>query len=204
MILITKTSDQTRQRGHTLSCVCVCVFIELPITAQSGLVIYSFYATAFNPPGGYFSEHILSLKCACIQSQLLAILPRLSASARREIWRRKRGKGWTGLFLSNTWVKVVARRLAQQIDREIRQTESTTAHSPCNLPLQTQQFRHHHHHRTVQHTVQYCSSGVVITPPSPFSIQSMIVLVSRLHPPIFPSQARELPQAIGPGVEQQS
>ena len=33
MILVTKTSDQTRQRGHTLS-VCVCVFTKLHITAQ--------------------------------------------------------------------------------------------------------------------------------------------------------------------------
>ena len=33
MILITKTSDQTRV------CVCVCVFIKLHITAQSGPVI---------------------------------------------------------------------------------------------------------------------------------------------------------------------
>ena len=36
-------------------CVCVCVFIKLHITAQSGLVIYSFYATVCNPPGGYLS-----------------------------------------------------------------------------------------------------------------------------------------------------
>ena len=36
-------------------CVCVCVFIKLHITAQSGPVIYSFYATACNPPGGYLS-----------------------------------------------------------------------------------------------------------------------------------------------------
>ena len=33
MILVTKTSDQTRV------CVCVCVYIKLHITAQSGLVI---------------------------------------------------------------------------------------------------------------------------------------------------------------------
>ena len=33
----------------------VCVFIKLHITAQSGPVIYSFYATACNPPGGYLS-----------------------------------------------------------------------------------------------------------------------------------------------------
>ena len=38
MIPVTKASDQTRQRGHTL-CVCVCVLIKLHITAQSGPVI---------------------------------------------------------------------------------------------------------------------------------------------------------------------
>ena len=31
------------------------VFIKLHITAQSGPVIYSFYATVCNPPGGYLS-----------------------------------------------------------------------------------------------------------------------------------------------------
>ena len=36
--------------------VCVCVFIKLHMTAQSGPVIYSFYATACNPPGGYLSK----------------------------------------------------------------------------------------------------------------------------------------------------
>ena len=35
--------------------VCMYVFIKLHITAQSGPVIYSFYATACNPPGGYLS-----------------------------------------------------------------------------------------------------------------------------------------------------
>ena len=33
-------------------CVCVCVFIKLHITAQSGPVLYSFYAIACNPPRG--------------------------------------------------------------------------------------------------------------------------------------------------------
>ena len=36
-------------------CMYVCIFIKLHITAQSGPVIYSFYATACNPPGGYLS-----------------------------------------------------------------------------------------------------------------------------------------------------
>ena len=46
MIPITKPSDQTRQKGHTMCvcvclcvCMCVCVFIKLHITAQSGPVI---------------------------------------------------------------------------------------------------------------------------------------------------------------------
>ena len=39
MILVTKTSDQTRQRDTLSLLVCVCVFIKLHITAQSGLVI---------------------------------------------------------------------------------------------------------------------------------------------------------------------
>ena len=39
--------------------MCVCVFIKLHITAQSGPVIYSFYATVCNPPGVcVFSSHL--------------------------------------------------------------------------------------------------------------------------------------------------
>ena len=34
--------------------VCLCVFIQVRITAQPGPVIYSFYATSCNPPEGYF------------------------------------------------------------------------------------------------------------------------------------------------------
>ena len=56
MILVTKTSDQARHR------VCVCVFIKLHITAQSGPVIYSFYATACNPPESYLSYCV----CVCV------------------------------------------------------------------------------------------------------------------------------------------
>ena len=46
----------------SLHFVCVCVFIKLHITAQSGPVIYSFHATVCNPPGGcvcvcVFSSH---------------------------------------------------------------------------------------------------------------------------------------------------
>ena len=47
MILVTKTSDPTQQRGHTLSTctnlvcmyVCMYVFIKLHLTTQSGPVI---------------------------------------------------------------------------------------------------------------------------------------------------------------------
>ena len=45
----------TTGNGNGVVCVCVCVFIKLHITAQSGPAIYSFYATACNPPGGYLS-----------------------------------------------------------------------------------------------------------------------------------------------------
>ena len=43
MILVTKTSDQTRQRGHTLStctnlCVCVCVCVVFPFILDVRLV----------------------------------------------------------------------------------------------------------------------------------------------------------------------
>ena len=38
--------------------VCMYVFIKLHITAQSGPVIYSFYATACNPPGMYVCMYV--------------------------------------------------------------------------------------------------------------------------------------------------
>ena len=46
MILVTKTSDQTRV------CVCVCVLIKLHIATQSGPIILAFYATRIDPPKG--------------------------------------------------------------------------------------------------------------------------------------------------------
>ena len=107
---------------------------------------------------------------------------------------------------SNTWVKLIARRLAQQIKRRNRQTGSPTADSPRNLSIQTRQSRHHH--RTVQHTVlqqQWCHD--VIPPPSPSNdvIQCRhdrcVWCGSGLHPHIFPFYARKSPQAVGPGVE---
>ena len=50
----------------------------------------------------------------------------------------------------------------------MRQTGSTTANSLCNLPLPIQQFRPSPWNRAT-----YCSSGVIIPPPSPFSTQSV-------------------------------
>ena len=41
MILITKTSDQTRQRGCMYVCMYACIFIKLHIAAQFGPVILS-------------------------------------------------------------------------------------------------------------------------------------------------------------------
>ena len=48
------------QFGCVCVCVCVCVFIKLHLTAQSGPVIYSFHATACNPPG-----------CVCVCCHLI-------------------------------------------------------------------------------------------------------------------------------------
>ena len=36
----------------------MCIYIKLHITAQSGSVVYSLYATACNPPGGYLIVNI--------------------------------------------------------------------------------------------------------------------------------------------------
>ena len=44
-----------RTQNGFMMYVCVCVFIKLHITAQSGPVIYSFYVNVCNPPGGYLS-----------------------------------------------------------------------------------------------------------------------------------------------------
>ena len=81
---------------------------------------------------------------------------------------RKRAKWRTGLSLSNTWIKLVARRLAQQVKTRIRQTGSTAVYSPCNLPLQTQQSRPPR--QTVQRT------AAVVSPFRPIPL-SMCVCV---------------------------
>ena len=60
MILITKTSDQTRQRGVCVCvCVCVCVrvFIKLHITT---------YATRINPTQGGTNDIYYENMCVCV------------------------------------------------------------------------------------------------------------------------------------------
>ena len=54
--------------------MCVCVFIKLHITAQSGPVIYLFYATACNPPGAYL--------CVCVSLCSSVPYPRLYCGIR--------------------------------------------------------------------------------------------------------------------------
>ena len=115
-------------------------------------------------------------------------LPRnqLQRTAQRKIWGRKRGKWWTGLFPSNTWVNLDARHLAQQIETGIRPTGSTTVNSHRNLPLQSQQSRPPH--PTVQRTAAVVSSFR----PLPLSIPNR--RVSRLHPPhIFSFYVKKIP-----------
>ena len=52
--------SKRRQQQRMTVCMYVCIFIKLHITAQSGPVIYSFYATACNPPGGYLCMYVWS------------------------------------------------------------------------------------------------------------------------------------------------
>ena len=104
-----------------------------------------------------FREHILGWKCACIQTQLFSPLRRPGEKK----WGRKRRKWWTGVSPSYTWVKLVARRLAQQIETGFRQTGGTTADSPCTLPFQTQQPRLRHH--AVQLTYSTAAAAAVVS-----------------------------------------
>ena len=92
------------------------------------------------------------------------------------MWGRKRGKWWTGLYPSNTWVKLVSCRLTQQIETGIRQTGSTMANSSYNLLLQTQQSRPPIKPCTV---LQQCD--VVIPPSSSFNTQSVRVPTTPAH-----------------------
>ena len=120
-------------RVQVTVCECVymfvCILIKLDITSQSGPVSYSFYGTVLYVihRGVTFRKHIFGWKCACIQPHLLSPLRRLPAgmslprhqlqrSDRRKIWGRKRGIWWIGLSPSTTWVKLVDRRLAQQME----------------------------------------------------------------------------------------
>ena len=52
--------------GRVFPLVCACVFIKLHITAQSGPVIYSFYATRVDPPWGEVCV------CVFIKLQIIA------------------------------------------------------------------------------------------------------------------------------------
>ena len=92
-------------------------------------------------------------------------------------------------------VKLVSRRLAQQIETGIRQTRSTMVNSPCNIPLQTQKSRPPH--QTVQRTAAVVSSFRPLPPSTPNRC------VSRLHTHIFSFYVRKSPPAIGPGLEHQ-
>ena len=124
----------------------MCVFIQ--ITTQSDPAIYSFCSTYFMypPTWGFLLVNILlAKKCACTQLQLLSSLRPLLAITllpRHQLLynplpEEKDGDEDAGnvgqACPSNTWVKLVARRLAQQIETGIRQTGSTVANSPCNL-----------------------------------------------------------------------
>ena len=124
-----------------------------------------------------------------------------NALRRGKTCAQKRWKWKTGLPPSKTSVKLVARRLGQT-ERGIRQTESTTANSPCNFPIQkgiTRQSRHHH--QTVQRTVlqQWCRHYASL----PFQhtigddVMSSGPDYARTY---FPSTQENPPQPIGPGV----
>ena len=125
--------------------------------------------------GVTFREHNLVWKCACIQPQLISPLRRLSAGTsalRHQHYSALTGeKG--GDENTRNGGQVCPPPTHRQIDRRNRQTGSTMADSPCNLLIRTRQSRHHR--QTVQRTVQYCSSGVVITPPSSLNTQSVRV-----------------------------
>ena len=169
MVLVTKTSDQPRQRGRVCVCVCVCVcvFTELHITAQSGLITYSFYATVCNPLGGYVSRSYswLETRMHSATTSLLTTTafgrnPTPSTSTTtlcpEKIIGTKIWELWTGLFPSHTWVKLVARRLVQQVETGIRQKRSTSAGAPCNLRIQTQQSRLPYHIKPCNVVQQWC------------------------------------------------
>ena len=141
----------------------------------------------------------------CTQLRLLSPLRLLSAgtplprhqrqrSAQRRIWGRKRGKWWTGLSPSNTWLKLVSRRLAQQIETGIRQTKRTMTNSPCNLPSKPKNLTPR---QTVQRTAAVVSSFRPLPPSTPNRC------VSRLHPHIFSFDVGKSPPAIRPRLEHQ-
>ena len=50
---LSSRSSYILYRPKLINNMYVCIFIKLHITTQSGPVIYSLYATACDPPGGY-------------------------------------------------------------------------------------------------------------------------------------------------------
>ena len=117
--------------------VCECVFIKLHMAAQCGPVIHSFYALLHVTQSG-----LLFVKYFWLEMRVHPATTPLQSMPREKLWGRKRGKWWTGLSPSNTRVKLVARRLAQQIERGIRQTGGTTADYPRSFPIETRQSQH--------------------------------------------------------------
>ena len=91
----------------------------------------------------------------------------------------------------------ISRRLAQQIEMGIRQTGSTMANSPCNLPLQTPKSRPPHQ------TVQRTAAAAVVSSFRPLPPSTPNRCVSRLHPRIFSFYVIKSPPVIGPGLEHQ-
>ena len=67
MILITKTSDQTRVCVCVCVCVYVCVFIKLHITAQSGPVILAILCHSHrSSKGGINDTSCYVCVCVCL------------------------------------------------------------------------------------------------------------------------------------------
>ena len=74
MILVTKTSDQTRQRGVR---VCVCVFIELHMTVQSGPI--TLCHSRWSLQGGINDTYYLNIcwfvrECMCTRTCVFTYL----------------------------------------------------------------------------------------------------------------------------------
>ena len=64
----------------------VCVFIKLHITAQSGPVIYSFYATACNPPGCVYVCMVFIYSRLWINRVRLPVYPARGQLNKENVW----------------------------------------------------------------------------------------------------------------------